>query len=335
MDAQQAELNSLDKAAILLLSMGEDAAAKIMGRLGRDEVTVLSNRMARLTGVSTGDAQAAIQRFFDSFRQQSGISAASRDYLERTLDKALGRRLAKSMIDGIYGDSLKDELQKLQWVPEETLARFFSTEHPQMQAVLLAFMPPEIASGVLAHMPEQAHDDLLYRVAAMQDVSEQVLAELRQVLGRCMEFVSHSTTAKVDGVKQAADILNRFNGDRAGLMDMLKMYDEDLAGRVSENMYDFMTLGNQSNDVLQIIVQEVPEELLALALKGAAPEVRDAIMGVLPRRMAQSFTDRIQALGLVPVSRVEESRQELMRKVRELNEAEVIRYQIFQEKVVD
>lgn len=335
MDAQQTELNGLDKAAILLLSMGEDAAAKIMSRLGRDEVAALSSRMAHLNGVSTGDAQAAIQMFFDSFRQQSGISAASRDYLERTLDKALGRRLAKSMIDGIYGDSLRDELQKLQWVPEETLARFFSTEHPQMQAVLLAFLPPDIAAGVLSHMPEQAHDDLLYRVATMQDVSEPVLAELRQVIARCMEFVSHSTTAKVDGVKQAADILNHFDGDRAGLMDLLKIYDEDLASRVSENMYDFMTLSRQSDDVLQAIVQEVPEELLALALKGAAPEVRDAIMKVLPRRMAQSLTDRIQALGLVPVSRVEESRQELMRRVRELNEAEVIRYQIFQEKVVD
>lgn len=335
MDAEQAELNSLDKAAILLLSMGEDAAAKIMGRLGREEVTVLSHRMARLTGVSTNDAQTAIQRFFDSFREHSGISAASRDYLERTLDKALGRRLAKSMIDGIYGDSLKDELQKLQWVPESTLARFFETEHAQMQAVLLAFLPPEIASGVLSHLPEPAHDELLYRVAAMQDVSEQVLSELRQVLGRCMEFVSHSTTASVDGVKQAADILNRFEGNRAGLMDLLKLHDEGLAVRVSENMYDFMTLSNQSSDVLQIIVQEVPEELLALALKGAAPQVRDAITAVLPRRMAQSITDRIQALGLVPVSRVEDARNEMMRRVRELNEAEVIRYQIFQEKVVD
>lgn len=335
MDAQQAELNTLDRAAILLLSMGEDAAAKIMSRLGRDEVTALSSRMAHLSGVSTDDAQAAIQMFFDSFRQQSGISAASRDYLERTLDKALGRRLARSMIDGIYGDSLREELQKLQWVPEETLARFFSSEHPQMQAVLLAFLPADIAAGVLSRMPEQAHDDLLYRVANMEDVSEPVLAELRQVIARCLEFVSHSGTARVDGVKQAADILNHFEGDRAGLMDLLKIHDEDLASRVSENMYDFMTLSRQSDDVLQAIVQEVPEELLALALKGAAAEVRDSIMKVLPRRMAQSLTERIQALGLVPVSQVEESRQELMRRVRELNEAEVIRYQIFQEKVVD
>lgn len=335
MDTQVVETNSLDKAAILLLSMGEDAAAKVLSRLGRDEVTTLSNRMAKLAGVSTDAARDVIQGFFDHFRDQSGISAASRDYLERTLDMALGKRLAKGMIDDIYGDALKDELQKLQWVPAETLARFFATEHPQMQAVLLAFLPPETASGVLAELPDNCHDDLLYRVANMHEVSDQVLSELRDALGRCLQFVSERSTARVDGVKQAADILNRFRGDRASLMDMLKLHNEELARSVSENMYDFMTLGRQSTDVLQVLVQEIPEDILSLSLKGAAPEVRDALMGALPRRMAQSILDRTQALGLVPVSQVEDARREVMRLVRELHEQEVINYQIFEETVVD
>lgn len=334
-ETKQAEDLSLDKAAILLLSMGEDAAAKILGHLGRDDVTILSNRMARLSGVSTEDARGVIQGFFDSFRDQSGISAASRGYLERTLDKALGQRLAKNMIDGIYGDSLKEEMLKLQWLPAETLARFFSTEHPQMQAVLLAFLPPDTASEVLSKLPSAVHDDLLYRVAGMEEINDQILTELRSTLQRCIQYVSASSTARVDGIKQAADILNRFDGDRSGLMDSLKLYDEDLAHSVSENMYDFMTLARQSSDVLQIIVQEIPEDTLSMALKGADIELRDAIMAILPRRMAQSFLDNIQHLGSVPVSRVEDARKEVMRLVRQLHEQEVIRYQIFQEKVVE
>jgi flagellar motor switch protein FliG len=334
-DIKQIEDNALDRAAILLLSMGENAAAKILSRLGRNEVTVLSNRMARLSGVSIDDARTVIQGFFDSFRDQSGISAASRGYLERTLDKALGQRLAKGMIDGIYGDSLKEEMQKLEWVSEQTLADFFTTEHPQMQAVLLAFLPPDTASAVFSKLPSEAHDDLLYRVAAMEEVNEQILNELRDILQRCMRYVSETHTARVDGVRQAADIINRFDGDRESLMSMLKIHDESLAHSVSENMYDFITLARQSSDVLQIIVQEVQEDILSMALKGADPEVRFAIMGVMPRRMAQSFTEKIESLGLVPVSRVEDARKEVMRTVRELNEQKVIRYQIFQERVVD
>ncbi len=327
--------NSLDKAAILLLSMGEDAAAKILGRLGREEVTLLSNHMARISGVSVDDARAVIQEFFGSFQDHSGISAATRGYLERTLDKALGRRLAKGMIDGIYGDSLKEEMQKLQWVPADVLARFFGTEHPQMQALMLAFLPSDTAAEVFSKLPTSAHDDLLCRVAGMAEVNDQILNELRGAVGRCIQFVSESSTAKVDGIKQAADILNRFDGDRAGLMDMLKLYDEGIAHSVSENMYDFMTLARQSSDVLQIIVQELSDDVLAMALKGSDPQIRDAIMGILPKRMAQSFLDNIQNLGLVPLSRVEDARREVMRNVRELHEQGVIKYQIFQEKVVD
>lgn len=335
MQTLPAEMSNLDRAAILLLSMGENAAGKIMGRLDREEVTLLSTRMASLSGVSTDAARNVIQGFFDHFRGHSGISAASRGYLERTLDIALGKRLAQGMIDGIYGDALRGELQKLQWVPPETLARFIGTEHPQLQAVLLAFLPPDNASAVLSHLPESRHDDLLFRVANMSEVNDQILLELKETLRKCLAYVSQQNSAKVDGVRQAADILNRFQGDRAVLMDMLKMRDEKIAHSVTENMYDFESLGRQSNDVLQVLVQEIPETTLALALKGAAPAIRDALTGALPKRMAQSLTDQTQALGLVPVSQVDAARRDVMRQVRELHEQEVIKYQIFEERVVD
>ncbi|WP_115719454.1 FliG C-terminal domain-containing protein [Gallaecimonas mangrovi] len=328
------ERADLDKAAILLLSMGEAAAARIMARLSRDEVTALSMRMAKLSGVSTQDARSVIQQFFDSYREQSGISAASRQYLERTLDLALGKRLARGMVDGIYGDALKQELNALQWVPPETLARFFRNEHPQLQAVLLAFLPPENASAVMASLPEDQHDDLLYRVANLKEVPDQVLDELKVTLTRCLSFVSEQSTAKVDGLRQAADILNRYQGDRSALMDMLKLHNEDTATAVADNMYDFMTLSRQSDEVLQTLVQEVPAETLALALKGADAKVHDALVTALPKRMAQSLDDAKQALGLVPISKVEGARNEIMQLVRTLHETGQLNYQLFEEKVV-
>ncbi|WKE66522.1 FliG C-terminal domain-containing protein [Gallaecimonas kandeliae] len=328
------ERSDLDRAAILMLSMGEATAAKIMARLGRDEVQALSQRMAKLSGVSTAEAKSVMQGFFEHYREHSGISAASRQYLEKTLDLALGKRLARGMVDSIYGDALRQELKALQWVPAETLARFFRNEHPQLQAVLLAFLPPENASAVLGALPGEAHDDLLYRVANLKEVSEQVLDELKATLARCLQFVSEQSTAKVDGVRQAADILNRYQGDRGALMEMLRLHDQDTAGMVADNMYDFLILARQSDEVLQALVQEVPTETLALALKGADAVVRDALLAALPKRMAQGLEDAQKAMGLVPLSRAEQARGEIMALVRRLHEEQQLNFQLFEEKTV-
>lgn len=327
--------NDADKAAILLLSMGEGPASKILAKLDRDQLTKVSQKMAKVKGLTLNQAAQVIEGFFDEFRDHSGISSASREYLEKSLDMAIGKRLAQSMIDGIYGDALKDEFQKLQWIPPETLARFFAGEHIQMQAVLLSFMPPDSASEVLAHLPEESHRDIFYRIANMSEVNEQILAELRTTLERCFDYVSHQKTSRVNGVKQAADILNRFGGKSSEIMDSFKEQNEDLANSIRENMYDFLTIGRQSADVLQALVQELDEGALSLALKGADEKVYSAVMKALPKRMADAIKDRMSLMGPVPIGKVQQARKEVMDTVREMHEAEEIDYQIFEEKVVE
>lgn len=334
MNLSKTELTGVDKTAVLLLSIGESAAAKVMARFNRDEIEAVSERMAKLSGLSSQDAREVMQQFFDEYREQSGIGAASRQYLEKTLDIALGRRLAQSMIDNIYGDAFQHELQALQWVPPETLARFFRNEHPQLQAVLLGFLPPDSASAMLAALPPAQHDDLLFRVANLNEISDQVMYELKDLLARCLEYIAEQASAKVDGIKQAAKILNYYQGDRAALMDMLKVHDENTAVAVADNMYDFMTLTRQSDEVLQTLIQEIPMETFALALKGADLTIKEAIAKALPKRMVQGLDDAIVAMGTVPLSRAEQARAEVMQIVRDLHEEEQINYQLFEEKVV-
>lgn len=325
----------VDKAAILLLSMGMHSASKVLIALDREELTAVSHRMAQLKGLTVNQLAETIEAFFEEFKEHSGISSASREYLEKTLDMALGKKLAQSMIDGIYGDALKGEFQKLQWVPPETLARFFVNEHIHMQAVLLSFMPPDSASEVLSHLPQDTHNDLIYRVANLSEVNEQILQELRETLRRCFDYVSHQNVSRVNGMKQAADILNRFSGDSSAIMDKFREKDENLAQMVTENMYDFVTLGRQSSEILQTLVQEVDEGALSMALKGADEKTFSAVMKSLPKRMAESIQDRIRMMGKVPLSKVEEARKEIMRTVRELHLNGDIEYQIFEEKVVE
>lgn len=129
----------LEQAAILLLCLGEEAAATVMQKLSREEVVRLSENMARLSGVKTSMAKKVINNFFDEFREQSGINGASRSMLQGILNKALGTEIASSVINGIYGDEIRSRMARLQWVEPRQLAILISEEHLQLQAVLRCF----------------------------------------------------------------------------------------------------------------------------------------------------------------------------------------------------
>ncbi|AMQ41441.1 MULTISPECIES: lateral flagellar motor switch protein FliGL [Aeromonas] len=328
------DIDNLEKAAILLLSMGTESAAKVMQKLSRDEVQRLISKMASLSGVSSMEAKWTLQQFFNHYREQSGIGSASREYLEQTLDLALGQRLSRSLLDSLYGDVMSQDIQRLQWVPADVLARFFRNEHPQMQAVLLAFLPPQTASAVLDALPGSVHDDLLVRVASLSSVSEHVLGELRLTLDRCLTYVADQSGAKVNGVRQVADILNRYQGDKEQMLSLLREHDGDMALEIEKNMFDFMALRRQSDDTLQRLVQELPSELLALALKNTETSFRKVVLGAMPKRMAQALDDQIQNQGSVSLRKVEQAREEVMQLVRELVEQGEIEFQLFEEPTV-
>ncbi|MCF3095909.1 flagellar motor switch protein FliG [Aeromonas australiensis] len=333
-DAVDIDIDDLEKAAILLLSMGPESAAKVMQTLSREEVQRLISKMATLAGISAIEAKWTLQQFFNQYREQSGIRNASRDYLEQTLDLALGQRLSRSLLDSLYGDVMSQDIQRLQWVPADVLARFFRHEHPQMQAVLLAFLPPQTASAVLDELPGSVHDDLLVRVAGLSTVSEHVLGELRLTLERCLAYVAEQSGAKVDGVRQVADILNRYQGDKERMLSLLREHDGEMAIEIEKNMFDFMALRRQSDETLQQLVQEIPSELLALALKNTDAGFRKVVLGAMPKRMAQALDEQVQKQGSVSLRKVEQARAEVMLLVRELVEQGEIEFQLFEEPTV-
>jgi flagellar motor switch protein FliG len=333
-NAVEVPITGIEQTAILLLSMGETMAAKVLQCFSRDDVVRLTRQMANMSGVSTDEAKWILTQFFDLYRKQSGISSASRDYLEKTLDLALGDKLGRSMLDSIYGDQVSRDIQRLQWVAPAILAKFFIHEHPQMQAVILAFLPPTTASAVLASLPKPGQDDLLLRVANLTEVSEFVINDLKETLERCLEFVAEQSGAKVDGARQVADIINCYSGSRSELIDMLRLNDPETADQIEENMYDFFALGRQSAEVIEEVIQQVPTELMAVALKGADKSFCKTIFGSMPKRMAQALESDIKVQGAVPVSRVENARIEIMKEVRELSEAGDLNFQLFQEPVV-
>lgn len=184
-----------------------------MQKLSREEVVRLSENMARLSGVKTSMARKVINHFFDEFREQSGINGASRSMLQGILNKALGTEIASSVINGIYGDEIRSRMARLQWVEPRQLAMLISEEHLQLQAVFLAFLTPEISAAVLSYLNESVQNEILYRVAKLNDVNRDVVDELDRLIERGLSVLSEHGS-KVKGIKQAADIVNRFRGNQ-------------------------------------------------------------------------------------------------------------------------
>ncbi|CAN7578515.1 MULTISPECIES: flagellar motor switch protein FliG [Duganella] len=331
---RNAQLSPVEQAAIVLLSIGEEPAAAVLRCLTREELLEVTQVMSRMSGIKVESVKTAMQTFFDDYRQQSGVHGASRSYLKRSLDLALGGDLANTVLNNIYGDELRPKMARLQWASPKWLAEYISNEHVQMQAVFLAFLPPALAGQIIDALPQEGRDLVLLNLARLDEIDRDLLQELDELVVRCLSsFDSQSTS--VEGIRQAAEILNRLPGNRAQMVELLRAHDPEVVAQIELSMYDFFILGNQSEVAITRIIEEVPLEQWAIALKGAEVSIRDAILKTMPKRQAQAFEDMMRRAGPMPMSRIEQTRQEIMATVKALADVGEIEIQLFAEQVVE
>lgn len=334
MTAQSDKPNLIEQAAIVLLSMGEEPAAGVLRCLERDDLLAVTQVMSRMSGIRVESVRQSMQHFFDDYREQSGVHGASRSFLRNSLGMALGPQIAGSVIDSIYGDEIRPKMARLQWATPRWLAERLADEHPRMQAVFLAFLPPKLAGDVMEHLPKEGTEALVLNVAKLEEVDRDLLAQLEMLADQYLSELG-SQSLSLQGIKQAADILNRIPGDKQALVGRLRERDPAITSAIETEMYDFFVLSTQSEPVLTQIIEAVPAELWALALKGAEPAVRKAVLGAMPRRQAQSFEDQMRRSGPVTLSRVEEARREIMDLVKGMVDAGELEIQLFAEAVVE
>jgi flagellar motor switch protein FliG len=327
-------LTPVEQAAIVLLSIGEEPAAAVLRCLEREELLELTQVMSRMSGIKVDEVKQAVQNFFDDYREQSGLHGASRTYLKRSLDLALGSDIANSVLNTIYGDAIRPKMARLQYASPKWLAEFVGGEHVQMQAVFLAFLPPALAGQIIDALPEEGRELVLLHLARLDEIDRDLLSELEQLVERCLAALD-TQSASVEGVRQVAEILNRLPNNRAGMVELLRAHDPDVVGKIELSMYDFFILSRQSEQTITRLLDEIPLEQWAIALKGAEPALRDAILLAMPRRQAQSFEDLMRRSGPVPLSRIEQTRKDIMAAVKELADAGEIEVQLFAEATAE
>jgi len=326
--------NSVEQAAILLLSIGEDAASQVMQKLSREEVIVLSETMARLQGVKVSQAHQAFNHFFDDYRQQSGIHGGSRAYLQSILQKSLGQEIATSVMNHIYGDAIRYRMARLQWVDTSQLSALIGQEHVQLQAIFLAFLPPDVAAEVLALQPLAQQDKILFKIARLDDINRDVIDELDRLIERGITTISEHGS-RITGARHAANIINRLPAQQTQLLAQMKQYDADVFKALEDQMYEFFILSRQSEETLQRLFDEVSLEEWAIALKGAEPVLRDALFSIMPKRQVGQLEQTSNRLGPIPISRIEQVRRDIMAILRQLAEEGEITIQMYAERTVE
>ena len=333
-DVQETALSPVEQAAIVLLSIGEEPAAAVLRCLEREELIELTQVMSRMSGIKVDAVKNSIQKFFDDYRQQSGLHGASRSYLKRSLDLALGSEIANSVLNTIYGDAIRPMMARLQYASPKWLADYIAAEHVQMQAVFLAFLPPALAGQIIDALPEDGRELVLLNLARLEEIDRDLLGELEELVQRCLSALD-TQSASVEGVRQTAEILNRLPNNRAAMVELLRAHDPDVVAQIEMSMYDFFILSKQTEQTITRLLDEIPLEQWAIALKGAEPALRQTLLGAMPKRQAQSFEDLMKRSGPVPMSRIVQTRQEIMAQVKELVDNGEIEVQLFAEATAE
>jgi len=312
-------LTGVQRAAIVLLSLGEQQAAEVLKHMGAREVQKLGVAMTSIGGVS----REAVSRVFDEFvevlAQPHGLGSGADDYVRAVLTQALGEERASSLIDRILLGRNTTGLDTLKWMDPRAIAELVRNEHPQIIAIVMAHLDGDQAAEVLKCLPERARVDVMLRLATLDGIPPHALNELNDVMARQFAGSQNIKSSSVGGVKVAANILNFLDsGQDEALLGAIGEVDSDLGTRIRDLMFVFDNLADLDDRAVQAVLREISSEQLALALRGADTRVREKITGNMSQRAAQILVEDMEARGPVRLAEVEAAQKEILAVVRRM-----------------
>ena len=311
------------KAAILLLALGEDAAADVMKNLEEAEIQQVGYYMSRFTDVAPEELDIVLEEFYrNSVMASEGVSInASPDFVKNALTKALGADRAKELSDNLSAGQDEAGLEALRYAEPIMISNYIRNEHPQTIALILSYLKNvEQSSTVLRALPESVQADVLYRMAVIESIPPGVVAEMNEVLTEEMKTAGSMATS-VGGVEPVAEILNSV--DKATETRILASIEEsnpDLAEQIRELMFTFEDMALIDVKQMQIVMKDVDQADMVLALKTASDAVRELIFGSMSSRAAEMVRDDLENLGPAKISDVESAQQKIIKVVKKLEE---------------
>ncbi|GMV01740.1 MAG: flagellar motor switch protein FliG [Burkholderiaceae bacterium] len=305
--------------AILLMTLGEDAAAAVFRHLAPREVRRLGETMARLHTTSRDKVDAVLGRFHSASAGLSTLVGNTDEYVRSVLRRALGEERAGLLIGRILQGDGVSGIENLKWMDPRSIADLIRNEHPQIIASILVHLEREQASGTLMQFDEALRNEIVLRIATLDVLQPAALRELDEVLERVLASGDALGRTRLDGSRTAAEIIAALGGTAGSLtLDALREHDPDLAQKIADLMFTFEDIDRLDDRAIQLLLREVQGESLIVALKGADAALRERIFRNMSQRAAETLREDLESKGPVRISEVEAEQKEILKTVRRL-----------------
>jgi flagellar motor switch protein FliG len=324
-DGSATALSGVQRAAVLLLSLGESDAAEVLKHMDPKEVQKIGIAMATMEAVTREQVQRVMEEFNNELSAKTSLGVGADEYIRNMLIQALGQEKASGLIDRILLGRSTTGLDTLKWMDPRSVADLVRNEHPQIIAIVMAHLDSDQAADALKNLPERVRADVLLRIATLDGIPPNALNELNEIMERQFAGNQNLKSSNIGGVKVAANILNFMEtGQDQGILTAISKVDADLGARIQDQMFVFDNLVELGDRDIQTLLREVPSDRLGLALRGADSKVRDKITSNMSQRAAAILLEDMEARGPVRLSDVEAAQKEILLIVRRMADEGVI-----------
>ncbi|MEY3779560.1 MAG: Flagellar motor switch protein FliG, partial [Pseudomonadota bacterium] len=300
---EMSNISGAQRAAVLMLLLGEQQASEIIKFLNPQEVQALGGAMVAVSDVSQEAVNEILDDFVATIKKQSSLGLGTTDYVEKVFKRALGDDKAASVLGRILPGQSTKGLEILQWMDARAIADMIKTEHPQVTAIILSVLDHQVAADVLNFLPDEARAEIIQRVASLETVQPSAMQELESIMKLQFSNNTSSKSSSFGGIKAAAQIMNSTKTAlEASIMKGLEKIDADLMMRIQDNMFTFENLSAVDNKGIQVLMRAVDNNQLMIAMKGASEEVKARFFDNMSERARGMFKDEMDAKGLMRLS---------------------------------
>ena len=295
-----------EKAAILLLSLGEDVASEVMKNFEAKEIRVIGNYLSKTNKIDGESVKSVVKEFCDIARSPEGFIFGGDDYLRSVLTKALGNEKATKVMENLAIASEDKGLEALRWIDPRGIANLIRGEHPQTIALILAHLDPDHAGQVVTLLPDAIRGDVMLRMATIESVAPGVIKEIEEVLNKQLQMGGSVVNKRVGGPDVVASILNYMDrASESAILGNIEQNFPEMAEKIRQMMFVFEDLINVDDRGIQEILKEVSKDDLVLAIKGAGDDMKGKIFKNMSERASQSIKEDMESKGPVRVSEIE------------------------------
>lgn len=322
LDSEFISMTSTEQAAIIVLLLGEQQASDIIKYLNPREVQALGSAMMSVADIPQESVNVVLDDFVQTIKKQTNLGLGTNEYVETVFKRALGEDKASTVLGRILPGASSKGLEILRWMDPRAITDMISGEHPQVIAIILSVLEYDIAADVLNFLPAEKRAEILQRVANLESVQPSAMEELERIMKQQFSNNSSAKSSSFGGVKTAAKIMNFVKVDlESKIMGDLSAIDEDIMLKIQDSMFTFDNLSMVDNKAIQVLMRNVDQDMLMVALKGAGEQVKEKFFDNMSQRARAMFVDDMESKGPMRISDVEDAQKTIMRLARKLSDA--------------